>query len=60
MRLNSLYAKLALSLVALFAVLGILFFVLMRYSLAEHRDAVSQELNRDVATEVAAEIRDGA
>ena len=59
MRLNSLYAKLALSLVALFAVLGILFFALMRHSLAEYRDAVSQELNREVATEVAAEIRDG-
>jgi signal transduction histidine kinase len=60
MRLNSLYAKLALSLVALFAVLGVLFFVIMRYSLAEYRDAVSQELNRDLATEVASEIRDGA
>jgi signal transduction histidine kinase len=60
MRLNSLYAKLALSLVGLFAVLGVLFFVIMRYSLAEYRDAVSQELNRDLATEVVAEIRDGA
>ena len=60
MRLNSLYGKLALALVALFTVLGILFFALMRYSLAEYRDAVSQELNRDIATEVAAEIRDGA
>jgi two-component system, OmpR family, sensor kinase len=60
MRLNSLYGKLAASLVALFAVLGILFFVLMRHSLAEYRDAVSQELNRGVATEVASEIRDGA
>ncbi|MBL8527079.1 MAG: HAMP domain-containing protein [Burkholderiales bacterium] len=60
MRLNSLYAKLALALVALFAVLGVLFFVIMRYSLAEYRDAVSQELNRDLATEVASEIRDGA
>jgi signal transduction histidine kinase len=59
-RLNSLYGKLAFSLVALFAVLGILFFALMRYSLAEYRDAVSQELNREVATEVAVEIRDGA
>ncbi len=58
MRFNSLYAKLALSLAALFAVLGVLFFVIMRYSLAEYRDAVSQELNRDVATEVASEIRD--
>ncbi|MBL8541206.1 MAG: sensor histidine kinase, partial [Betaproteobacteria bacterium] len=58
MRLNSLYAKLAVSLALLFAVLGVLFFVIMRYSLAEYRDAVSQELNRDVATEVASEIRD--
>ncbi|MCU0973603.1 MAG: hypothetical protein MUF80_06570, partial [Burkholderiales bacterium] len=60
MRFNSLYAKLALSLVVLFAVLGIIFFALMRHSLAEYRDAVSQELNRDIATEVAAEIQDGA
>ena len=60
MRLNSIYAKLALSLVVLFAVLGIIFFALMRHSLAEYRDAVSQELNRDIATQVAAEIQDGA
>ena len=60
MRLNSLYGKLTLALVALFAVLGLLFFVLMRYSLAEYRDAINQELNRDVASEVANDVREGA
>jgi two-component system OmpR family sensor kinase len=56
MRLNSLYGKLTIALVVLFAVLGLLFFALMRYSLAEYRDAVNQQVNRDVAREVAAEI----
>jgi signal transduction histidine kinase len=60
MRLNSLYAKLTVALVVLFSVLGLLFFALMRYSLAEYRDAVDQQVNRDVAREIAAEIREGA
>jgi len=60
MRLNSLYAKLTVALVVLFTVLGLLFFVLMRYSLAEYRDAVNQQVNRDVAREVGEEIREGA
>lgn len=53
---RSLYAKLALTLLALFVVVGALFAALMRYSLAEFQDAVSQELNKQVAAQLARDL----
>lgn len=58
--LNTLYGKLTLTLFALFGIVGLLFMAVMKYSFDEYRDAVAQELNRDVAEEVAAQLGDAA
>ncbi|MFZ5555465.1 MAG: ATP-binding protein [Pseudomonadota bacterium] len=54
--LRSLYAKLALTLLALFVVVGVLFAALMKYSLSEFQDAVSQELHKQVAAQLARDL----
>jgi signal transduction histidine kinase len=53
---RSLYAKLALTLLALFTVLGLLFAALMHQTFTEYQDALAQEVNRNVASQLAREI----
>lgn len=50
---SSLYSKLAAALLLLFFLVGLLFVVIMKFSFESYQDAVTQELNRGLARELA-------
>lgn len=55
MKFNTLYSKLAVSLFVVVCLIGLLFFILVRYAIGMYQQEMTQRLNADLATHIVAD-----